>query len=169
MHARGCQCLMSLTCIEDIGIIVPSARPVALMHKHTNQLVGDALPAIREGRGRGQVGAVRAQKGRQVEAGLEGHVACKLDEVWSEALEVKGEGVGGCVDVQGLVGCLITTSHNDTFNLTCSTDERGYASTCGLSSCSTHNANSDTTCLTGNLGCARTCGLSELCHSQSYP
>ena len=99
---------------------MPSARPVALMYKHSNQLVGDALLPIREDRGRGQVGAVRAQKGRQVEAGLEGHVACKLDEVWSEALEVEGEGVGGCVDVQGFVGCLIPTRHNVDFDLTCS-------------------------------------------------
>ena len=117
MHAVKCCWMKSPTCIEDVGIVVPRARPVALMYKNTDQLVGDALPPIWEGRGGGQVRAVRAQKGCQVEAGLKGHMACKLDKVWSEAFEVEGEGVGGCVDVQRLVGCLIPANHNVNFDL----------------------------------------------------
>lgn len=98
------------------------------MYKHTDQLVGDGLPPVLKGRGRGQVGAVRAQEGCQVEEGLEGHMACQLDEVWSEALEVEGEGVRGCVDVQGLVGCLIPADQDANCNMlhmTCFTEEFG--------------------------------------------
>lgn len=50
------------TCIEDIRIVVPGARPVALMDKDPNQLIGNTLLAISESRGRGQVRAVRAQE-----------------------------------------------------------------------------------------------------------
>lgn len=95
------------TCIEDISIVVPGARPVALMDQDPDQLVGNTLLAIRKGRGRGQVRAVRAQERRYVKAGLKRHVACQLDEVWPEALEMEGKGIGSCVDVKGLVGCLI--------------------------------------------------------------
>ena len=141
---------------------MPRARPVALMYKDADQLVGDALPPIREGRGRRQVRAVRAQKGCQVEAGLEGHVACQLDEVWSEALEMDSKGVGGCVDVQGLVSCLVPTHHNVKADMP-NTDESGV---CGLSSSCTDKMNSDTTCFTETSGCAEACELFHVCHSR---
>ena len=86
---------------------MPSTGPGALMNKHTSQLVPHALPPIGEGKGWGQVRAVRAEIGGQIEGGGKGNVACELDKVWPEALEMEDQGVGRCVDVQGLVCSLV--------------------------------------------------------------
>ena len=88
------------------------------MHQHSSQFVLDALRTVLQDRGRGQVRAVRAQERGQVEQGSECDVACQLDEVRPEALEVESECVGRCVDVQGLVRCLVpATSKGEVLDL----------------------------------------------------
>ena len=69
------------------------------MHQHCSQPVHDSSATAGLGCGR-VLGAVRAEIGAQVKLDGEGNVACELDEVGPEALEVESEGVGGCVDVQ---------------------------------------------------------------------
>ena len=44
-------------------------------------------------------------------------MACQLNEVWPETLEMEGKGIGSCVDVNRLVGCLIPATH--IYFLTC--------------------------------------------------
>lgn len=100
------------TCIFDVGKVVPSRGPGPLVDKHSSQLIPDALPPIGKGRGGGQIGAVGAEVGGQVKGGGEGDVACELDKVWPEALEVENQGVGGCVYVQRLVCCLVPAPNN---------------------------------------------------------
>lgn len=100
------------TCIFDIGKVVASTGPCPLVDKHSGELIPHALPPIGKGGGGGQVGAVGAEVGGQVEGGWEGDVACELDKVWPEALEVEDQGVGGGVDVQRLVGCLVPAPNN---------------------------------------------------------
>lgn len=39
-------------------------------------------------------------------------MACQLNEVWPETLEMEGKGIGSGVDVKRLVGCLISATHN---------------------------------------------------------
>ena len=90
---------------------MPCTGPSALMHKDPSQFILDASTPIGEGGGGGQVWAVRAEEGGQIEEGLEGNLACELDEVWPEALEVEGESVGGCVDVEGLMCCHLPAEH----------------------------------------------------------
>lgn len=81
------------------------------MHKDPSQFV---LETSTPSRGGGQVWAVRAEERGQVEARLEGNLACQFDEVWPEAFEVEGECIGGCVDVQGLVCCHLPALHTIT-------------------------------------------------------
>ena len=69
------------------------------MHQHCSQFVHDSSATAGLSCGR-VLRAVRAEIGAQVELDGEGNVACELDEVRPEALQMESEGVGGCVDVQ---------------------------------------------------------------------
>ena len=56
---------------------------------------------------KGRLVAIRAEERGQIQAQGKGNVACQLDKVRPEALEVDGESVGWRVNVQRLVRCLL--------------------------------------------------------------
>ena len=56
-------------------------------------------------------------------------MASELDKVWAEALEVQREGVGGCMDVQRLVGSLLPAQTQTPGETTYSNSETTYSHT----------------------------------------
>lgn len=73
-----------------------STGPCSSVYEHSNQSIHH--PSA--GSLGGQVWAVWAEVGAEIQLEREGNVAGEFDEVWSEALQVKSEGVGGGVNVQ---------------------------------------------------------------------